>query len=47
MGKWASRTLPANPRVYGQKTACGSLAVLLATFATTTYPCSLAPEPEP
>ena len=45
VGKWASRTLPANPRVYGQKTACGSLAVLLATFATTTYPCSLAPEP--
>ena len=42
VGKWASRTLPANPRVYGQKTACGSLAVLLATFATTTYPCSLA-----
>ena len=42
VGKWCSRNLPRNPRAYGQKTLCGSLAVLLVTFATVTYPCSLA-----
>ena len=25
VGKWCSRNLPRNPRVYGQKTLCGSL----------------------
>lgn len=31
VGKWATRNLPCNPRVYQQKTLCGSLAVLLLT----------------
>ena len=33
VGKWATRNLPCNPRVYQQKTLCGSLAVLLLTPA--------------
>ena len=28
VGKWCSRNLRRNPRIYGQKTLCGSLAVL-------------------
>ena len=41
VGKWCSRNLTWNPRVYEQKTFCGSLAVLLLTLATISYPCSL------
>lgn len=42
VGKWCSRNLRSNPRVYLQKTLCGSLAVLLLTFASITFRCSLA-----